>query len=157
LTLRLCSWYQAEQWINMFSSQCNHFSLICITLLFESFWTASNDICMSCIHWINSSALRSVLWDLLEVLCLRFQRRLMLCSLLLIWLFTSSHFLKCVNLMILSKIWMNLKCYWRLSIENMLYTLHATYIKHNFYADFLLRLERLLKEFSCDRFTVQDK
>ncbi len=42
-------------------------------------------------------------------------------------------------------------------IENMLYTLHATYIKHNLYADFSLRLERLLKEFSCDRFTVQDR
>ncbi len=33
-----------------------------------------------------------------------------------------------------------------MSIENMLYTLHATYIKHNFYADFSLRLERLLRE-----------
>ena len=43
------------------------------------------------------------------------------------------------------------------SIENMLYTLHATYIEHNLYADFSLRLERLLKEFSCDRFTVQDE
>ena len=43
------------------------------------------------------------------------------------------------------------------SIENMLYTLHATYIEHDFYADFSLRLERLLKEFSCDRFTVQDE
>ncbi len=42
-------------------------------------------------------------------------------------------------------------------IENMLYTLHATYIKHDLYADFLLRLKRLLKEFSCDRFTVQEK
>ena len=42
-------------------------------------------------------------------------------------------------------------------IENMLYTLHATYIEHNFYADFSLRLKRLLKEFSCDRFTVQDE
>ncbi len=31
-------------------------------------------------------------------------------------------------------------------IENMLYTLHATYIKHNFYADFFLRLKKLLKE-----------
>ena len=39
----------------------------------------------------------------------------------------------------------------------MLYTLHATYIKHNFYADFSLRLEKLLKEFSCNRFTVQDE
>ena len=32
------------------------------------------------------------------------------------------------------------------SIENMLYTLHATYIKHDFYADFSLKLEKLLKE-----------
>ena len=32
------------------------------------------------------------------------------------------------------------------SIENMLYTLHATYIKHNFYADFLLRFKKLLLE-----------
>jgi len=42
-------------------------------------------------------------------------------------------------------------------IKNMLYTLHATYIEHNLYADFSLRLERLLKEFSRDRFTVQDE
>jgi len=41
------------------------------------------------------------------------------------------------------------------SIENMLYTLHATYIGHDLYADFLLRLEKLLREFSRDRFTVQ--
>ncbi len=40
--------------------------------------------------------------------------------------------------MILLKIQMNLKCCWCLSIENMLYTLHATYIEHNFYADFSL-------------------
>ncbi len=45
----------------------------------------------------------------------------------------------------------------RMFIENMLYTLHATYIKHDFYADFLLKLEKLLKEFSYDKFTVQDK
>jgi len=44
-----------------------------------------------------------------------------------------------------------------LSIENMLYTLHATYIEHDLYADFPLRLERLLREFSRDRFTVQDE
>jgi len=31
-------------------------------------------------------------------------------------------------------------------IENMFYTLHATYIKHDFYADFSLRLKRLLRE-----------
>ena len=43
------------------------------------------------------------------------------------------------------------------SIKNMLYMLHATYIKHNLYADFSLRLERLLKEFSYDKFTVQDE
>ena len=39
----------------------------------------------------------------------------------------------------------------------MLYMLHATYIKHNFYAGFPLRFERLLKEFSHDKFTVQDE
>ncbi len=42
-------------------------------------------------------------------------------------------------------------------IENMLYTLHATYIEHDLYADFPLRLEKLLREFSRDRFTVQDE
>ncbi len=42
-------------------------------------------------------------------------------------------------------------------IENMLYTLHATYIEHNLYADFSLRLKRLLREFSCNKFTVQEK
>ncbi len=31
-------------------------------------------------------------------------------------------------------------------IENMLYTLHATYIKHDLYADFSLRHKRLLRE-----------
>jgi len=30
----------------------------------------------------------------------------------------------------------------------MLYTLHATYIEHDLYADFSLRLERLLREFA---------
>jgi len=44
-----------------------------------------------------------------------------------------------------------------LFIENMLYTLHATYIKHDLYADFSLKFKKLLKEFSCDRFTVQDE
>ncbi len=39
----------------------------------------------------------------------------------------------------------------------MLYTLHATYIEHNLYADFLLRLKKLLKEFSYDRFTDWDE
>ena len=96
----------------MFSSQCSCFSLIYIALLFKSFWTASSDICVSRMRWINLSALRSVLWNLLEVLCLRFQRHLTLCLLLLVWLLTSSHSLRCVNLMILSKIWMNLKCHW---------------------------------------------
>ncbi len=43
------------------------------------------------------------------------------------------------------------------SIENMLYTLHATYIEHDLYADFSLRLKKLLREFSHDRFTVQDE
>ncbi len=42
-------------------------------------------------------------------------------------------------------------------IENMLYTLHATYIKHNFYADFSLKLKKLFKEFFYDKFTVQDE
>ena len=42
-----------------------------------------------------------------------------------------------------------------MSIENMLYTLHATYIEHDLYAGFSLRLEKLLREFSRDRFTVQ--
>ena len=41
------------------------------------------------------------------------------------------------------------------SIENMLYTSHATYIEHDLYAGFPLRLEKLLREFSRDRFTVQ--
>ncbi len=31
-------------------------------------------------------------------------------------------------------------------IENMLYTLHAIYIKYNLYADFSLKLKKLLKE-----------
>ncbi len=32
-------------------------------------------------------------------------------------------------------------------IENMLHTSYATYIKHDLYADFLLRLKKSLKEF----------
>ncbi len=43
------------------------------------------------------------------------------------------------------------------SIENILYTLHATYIEHDLYADFSLKLKKLLKEFSCNRFTIQDE
>ena len=46
---------------------------------------------------------------------------------------------------------------WCLFIENMLYTLHATYIKHDLYADFSLRFKKLLKKFSYDKFTVQDE
>ncbi len=42
-------------------------------------------------------------------------------------------------------------------LQKCSYTLHATYIKHNLYADFSLKLKKLLKEFSCDRFTVQDE
>ncbi len=42
----------------------------------------------------------------------------------------------------------------QVSIKNMLYTLHATYIEHNLYADFPLRLERLLREFSHDWFFI---
>jgi len=33
------------------------------------------------------------------------------------------------------------------TIENMLHMLHATYIRHDLYADFSLRLERSLREF----------
>ncbi len=43
------------------------------------------------------------------------------------------------------------------TIENILYTLHATYIKHNFYANFSFKLKKLLKEFSYDKFTVQNE
>ncbi len=50
-----------------------------------------------------------------------------------------------------------LMCIVRVSIKNMLYTLHATYIEHDLYADFPFRLEKLLRKFSCDRFTVQEK
>ena len=39
-------------------------------------------------------------------------------------------------------------------IKNMLYTLHATYIKHNFYTNFSLRLKKLLKKSFYNRFTV---
>ncbi len=68
----------------------------------------------------------------------------------------SEHLLNNIN-EILKFIHVELNKSHELSIENMLYTLHATYIKHNLYADFSFRLEKLLKEFSRDRFTVQDE
>jgi len=117
-TSALCSWYQAKQWVDTSLNQYNHFSLIYIILLFESFWTASNDTCVLCMHWINSSVLRSVLRNSLEALCLKYLKRLMLCLLLLIWLFTSLHLLWCVNWMRLSEIWMILRCRWH-SLEKM--------------------------------------
>ncbi len=84
LTSALCSWYWAKQWVNTSSNQYSCFSSIYIVLLSESFWTASNDTCVLCMHWINSSILRSVLQDLLEALCLKYLKHLMLCLLLLI-------------------------------------------------------------------------
>ncbi len=85
----LCSWYWAKQWINTSLNQYSHFSLICIVLLSESFWTALNDTCVLRMRWINSLVLRSVLQDLLEALCLKYLKRSTLCLLLLIWLFAS--------------------------------------------------------------------
>ncbi len=84
LTSALCSWYWAKQWVDTSSNQYSRFSLICVVLLSESFWTALNDTCVLCMHWINSSVLRSVLRDLLEALCLKYLKRLMLFLLLLI-------------------------------------------------------------------------
>ncbi len=117
-TLALCSWYQAKQWVNTSLNQYNHFSSICIVLLFKSFWTTSNDTCVLCMHWINSSVLRLVLQDSLKALCLKHLKHLMLCLLLLIWLFASLHFLWCLNWMRLSEIWMTLQCHWN-SLEKM--------------------------------------
>ncbi len=80
-TSALCSWYQAKQWIDMYLNQYNCFSSICIILLSESFWTALNDTCVLCMRWINSLILRSVLWDSLKALCLKYLKHLMLCLL----------------------------------------------------------------------------
>ncbi len=99
-------------------NQYSHFSLICIVLLSESFWTALNDTCVLHICWINSSILRSVSQNSLEVLCLKYLKHLMLCLLLLIWLFTSLHLLWCMNWMRLSEIWMTLQCCWH-SLKKM--------------------------------------
>ncbi len=118
LTSALCSWYQAKQWVDTSLNQYSCFSSICVVLLSESFWTASNDTCVLCMHWINSSVLRSVLQDSLEALCLKYLKCLMLCLLLLIWLSASLHFLWCVNWMRLSKIWMILQCRWH-SLKKM--------------------------------------
>ncbi len=117
-TSALCSWYQAKQWIDTSLNQYSHFSLICIVLLSELFWTALNDTCVLCMHWINSSVLRSVLQDSLEALCLKYLKRSTLCLLLLIWLFASLHFSWCMNWMRLSEIWMTLRCCWHL-LEKM--------------------------------------
>ncbi len=72
-------------------NQCNCSSLICIVLLSKLFWTASNDICELHMHWINWLVLKSVLLNLLKALYLKFQMCLMLCQLLLIESFISSH------------------------------------------------------------------
>jgi len=117
-TSALCSWYWAKQWVDMSLNWYSRFSSICIVLLSESFWTALNDTCVLHMHWINSSVLRSVLQDLLEVLCLKYLKRSMLCLLLLIWLSASLHLLWCVNWMRLSEIWMILRCCWH-SFEKM--------------------------------------
>ena len=96
-TSALYSWYQAKQWVDTSLNQYSRFSLICIVLLFKSFWTASNDTCVLCMRWINSSVLRSVLQDSLEALCLKYLKHSTLCLLLLVWLFASLHLLWCVN------------------------------------------------------------
>ncbi len=106
------SWCLAEQWINMFSSQCSCSSLICIVLLFKLFWTASNDICELHMRWINWLVSKSVLLDSLEVLYLKFRMRLMLCRLLLVELSVSSHLVIRLNRTTLSMIYTILKCYW---------------------------------------------
>jgi len=154
-TSALCSWYRAKQWVDTSSNRYSRFSSICVVLLSESFWTALNDTCVLRMRWINSSVLGSVLRDSLEALCLKYLKRLTLCLLLLVWLPASLHLLWCVNWMRLPEIWMILRCRWHSSTENMLYTLHATYIGHDPYAGFPLRSERLLREFPRDRFTVQ--
>ncbi len=118
LTSALCSWYQAKQWVDTSLNQYSRFSLICVVLLSESFWTASNDTCVLRMRWINSSVLRLVLQDSLEALCLKYLKRSMLCLLLLIWLSASLHLLWCVNWMRLSEIWMILQCRWH-SLEKM--------------------------------------
>ena len=117
-TSALCSWYQVKKWVDTSLNQYNHFSSIYVVLLFKSFWTALNDTCVLCMHWINSLVLRSVLQDSLEALCLKYLKRLTLCLLLLIWLSASFHLLWCVNWMRLSEIWMILRCCWH-SLEKM--------------------------------------
>ncbi len=111
LTSALCSWYWTKQWVDTSLNQYSHFSLICIVLLFESFWTTLNDTCVLCMRWINLSVLRSVLQDLLEAFCLKYLKRSTLCLLLLIWLSASLHLLWCMNWMRLSEIWMTLRCH----------------------------------------------
>jgi len=118
LTSALCSWYWAKQWVDTSLNQYSRFSSICVVLLSESFWTASNDTCVLCMRWINSSILKSVLQDSLKVLCLKYLKRLMLCLLLLVWLSASLHLLWCVNWMKLSEIWMILRCRWH-SLEKI--------------------------------------
>ncbi len=118
LTSALCSWYWVKQWVDTFSNRYSRFSSICVVLLSESFWTASNDTCVLCMRWINSSVLRSVLQDSLEALCLKYLKRSTLCLLLFIWLSASLHLLWCVNWMRLSEIWMILQCRWH-SLEKV--------------------------------------
>ncbi len=117
-TSTLCSWYWAKQWVDTSLNWYSHFSLICVILLSESFWTALNDTCVLHMRWINSSVLRSVLQDLLEALYLKYLKRSTLCLLLLIWLSASLHLLWCVNWMRLSEIWMILRCRWH-SLKKM--------------------------------------
>ncbi len=118
LTSALCLWYWAKQWVDTSSSQYSRFSSIYIVLLFKSFWTALNNTYVLCMRWINSSVLRSVLQNLLEILCLKYLKHSTLCLLLLIWLFASLHFSWCVNWMRLSEIWIILRCCWHL-LEKM--------------------------------------
>ena len=112
------SWCLAERWVDTSLNQCNHFSLICAVLLSELFWTASNDTCVLCMCWINSSVLRLILQDSLKALCLKYLKHSMLCLLLLIWLSASLYFSWCMNWMRLSEIWMISWCCWHL-LEKM--------------------------------------
>ncbi len=70
-------------------------------------------------------------------------------SRLIIWFIYFIWYLFINYLMTLSMWWrhFNINIVDESSIENMLHTLHATYIRHDLYADFLLRLKKSLKEF----------
>ncbi len=116
----------------------NHLHLICILV---SSWIKM----FRSITFLMTSEWEITRLTLVKRTCISLHACLISCVQLLTWLrsvilFCSMFRWTCSELVYVSVFKVSM------SIENMLYTLHATYIKHDLYADFSLKSEKLLKE-----------